>query len=61
MKFCSFVAACLPLALGAMYSKDEYDTGAVMAKMMEAKEVHSSQNVSLQLEAEMFLVYLGRA
>lgn len=39
MKVVMLAAACLPLTLGAMYSKDEYDSGAVMAKMMAAKEV----------------------
>ncbi|KAK4500135.1 hypothetical protein PRZ48_008321 [Zasmidium cellare] len=38
MKFVTLAAACLPLALGAMFNKDEYDSGAVMAKMMAAKE-----------------------
>jgi hypothetical protein len=41
MKFISVAAALLPLASGAMYSKEEYKSGAVMAKMMEAKEVRS--------------------
>ncbi|KAF1975412.1 hypothetical protein BU23DRAFT_458349 [Bimuria novae-zelandiae CBS 107.79] len=36
MKIATLAAALLPLAYG--YTKDEYDSGAVMAKMMEAKE-----------------------
>jgi hypothetical protein len=39
MKFISVAAALLPLASGAMYSKEEYKSGAVMSMMMEAKEV----------------------
>ena len=39
MKFATVAAAALlPLAYG--FSKEEYDSGEVMAKMMEAKEVH---------------------
>ncbi|KAF2260017.1 hypothetical protein CC78DRAFT_502275 [Lojkania enalia] len=38
MKFAAVAAALLPLASGAMFSKEEYDSGDVMAKMMEAKE-----------------------
>lgn len=29
----------LPLASGAMFAKEEYESGAVMGAMMEAKEV----------------------
>jgi hypothetical protein len=37
MKFATVAAALLPLAYG--FSQDDYDSGRVMAKMMEAKEV----------------------
>lgn len=39
MKFAALAAAVLPLASAARYTKEEYRSGAVMAKMMEAKEV----------------------
>ena len=42
MKFISVAAAVLPLASGAMFSKEEYTSGAVMAMMMEAKEVRQT-------------------
>lgn len=37
MRFATIAAALLPLAHG--FTKEEYDSGAVMAKMMAAKEV----------------------
>jgi hypothetical protein len=37
MKFATLAAALLPLVHG--FTKEEYDSGAVMAKMMAAKEV----------------------
>jgi hypothetical protein len=43
MKFATIAAALLPLASAASYSKEEYDSGAVMAKMMVAKEVCAHQ------------------
>lgn len=42
MKLITVVAALLPLASAAGYSKQEYDSGAVMAKMMAKKEVRPS-------------------
>jgi hypothetical protein len=39
MKFTTIAAALLPLAATAAYTKDEYDSGEVMARMMQAKEV----------------------
>ncbi|KAF2642940.1 hypothetical protein P280DRAFT_488139 [Massarina eburnea CBS 473.64] len=38
MRFTTVATALLPLVEGAMFSKQEYTSGAVMAKMMEAKE-----------------------
>ncbi|CAI6336922.1 unnamed protein product [Periconia digitata] len=38
MKFTTLTAALLPLAADAMFSKEEYTSGAVMEKMMAAKE-----------------------
>ncbi|SMQ55114.1 unnamed protein product [Zymoseptoria tritici ST99CH_3D7] len=38
MKFLSVAAAVLPFASAAMFTKEEYDSGAVMQLMMEAKE-----------------------
>lgn len=50
MKFTTLTAAVLPIAASAMFTKEEYESGVVMAKMMSAKEVcniagvdHSSQ------------------
>lgn len=40
MKFSVVAAALLPLAYG--FSKEDYDSGRVMAKMMAAKEVSIS-------------------
>ena len=40
MKFATFAAALLPLVNA--YTKEQYDSGEVMAKMMEAKEVFIS-------------------
>jgi hypothetical protein len=37
MKFATLAAALLPLVHG--FTKEEYDSGAVMAKMRAAKEV----------------------
>jgi hypothetical protein len=39
MKFISVAAALLPMASGAMFAKEEYESGKVMSAMMEAKEV----------------------
>jgi hypothetical protein len=39
MKFVSVAAALLPMASGAMFAKQEYESGQVMSAMMEAKEV----------------------
>jgi hypothetical protein len=39
MKFSTIAAALLPLAATAAFTKEEYDSGEVMAKMMQAKEV----------------------
>ena len=39
MKFATVSAALLPLTNAAMFSKEQYTSGAVMAKMMAAKEV----------------------
>lgn len=39
MKFATVIAALLPLASAATYTKEEYEDGTVMAKMMQAKEV----------------------
>lgn len=39
MKFTTIASVLLPMASAAMYSKEEYTSGAVMAKMMEVKEV----------------------
>lgn len=44
MKFATFAAAVLPVASAARYSKEEYTSGAVMAKMMEVKEVYYAHN-----------------
>jgi hypothetical protein len=41
MKLLSVAAAVLPFASAAMFTKEEYDSGAVMSLMMEAKEVRS--------------------
>jgi len=41
MKFISVATALLPLASGALYSKEEYTSGEVMSKMMEVKEVRT--------------------
>jgi hypothetical protein len=38
MKLISVAAALLPLASGAMFSQQEYESGQVMAVMMQAKE-----------------------
>ena len=51
MKLSVIATALLPLASAASFSKEEYVSGEVMAKMMEAKEVchyHStSHNVRI--------------
>jgi len=39
MKFATVAAALLPLAQGAMFTKEQYESGEVMDKMMAAKEV----------------------
>ena len=39
MKFTTLTAAVLPIAASAMFTKEEYESGVVMAKMMSAKEV----------------------
>ena len=39
MKFATVAAAVLPLASAAMYSKQEYESGVVMAEMRAEKEV----------------------
>jgi D-alanyl-D-alanine carboxypeptidase len=39
MKFTTIAAALLPLAATAAFTTEEYDSGEVMAKMMQAKEV----------------------
>ncbi|KAF2246784.1 hypothetical protein BU26DRAFT_53386 [Trematosphaeria pertusa] len=44
MKLITVVAALLPLASAAGYSKQEYDSGAVMAKMMAKKEAAWAQH-----------------
>lgn len=43
MKLTTFTAAALPvLASAAQYTEEQYDSGEVMAKMMEAKEVNNA-------------------
>jgi hypothetical protein len=39
MKLLTIATGLLPLVSAARYSKEQYDSGEVMAKMMEAKEV----------------------
>jgi hypothetical protein len=46
MKFATVAAALLPLAYG--FSQDDYDSGRVMAKMMEAKEVRLLSRLTAQ-------------
>ena len=46
MKFSTVAAALLPLASAELYTKEEYRSGAVMAMMMEAKEVRALQSIT---------------
>lgn len=45
-------AALLPLASAELYTKEEYRSGAVMAAMMEAKEVSKSFSRCLPSHAD---------
>jgi hypothetical protein len=49
MKFATIAAALLPLASAAFYAQEEYDSGEVMAKMMQAKEVRQLEMGTLKL------------
>lgn len=44
MRYSTLAAALLPLASAELYTKEEYRSGAVMAAMMEAKEVLTTSN-----------------
>lgn len=50
MRTTLLVAALLPSCLAALFSKKEYESGAVMADMMARKEVSTTRTTLLVLE-----------
>lgn len=51
MKFATIAAALLPLASAATYTTEEYESGAVMQKMMVAKEVWTFDSKNCRTES----------
>jgi hypothetical protein len=59
MKFSVIATTLLPLASAASFSKEEYVSGEVMAKMMEAKEVCRYHSTSHNVRVLTIAVCVG--